>query len=241
MKFWEAPEIHVLCTPWPQSTHGWQNDTIQVSCWPAAYLNCPPDELAETAGRACYWSYGKGRKTNAEYLENILASGHGSVLEHANFTFGIRGISRSLTHELVRHRHLSFSQLSQRYVTEEPDFVIPPLLLEEGNLAARAKFESFCCFAAAEYATLVKALPDTKRGRECARAALPNATATRIVVTGNVRALRQMLALRGSPHADAEFRRLAVMWTEEMKLLARNSFMDFEIKDGCVVTPNPKV
>jgi len=242
MKFWEAPEIHVLATPLTQGTYGWANARVQVSCiagWND--IHGGGDGLAETAGRACYWSYGKGRKTNVEYLQNIIDSGHGSVLEHAHYTFGIRGISRSLTHELVRHRHLSFSQLSQRYVTEDPDFVVPPLLLEEGQLGKRAKFEAFCSFAAAEYASLLGSLEDTKRGRECARAALPNATATRLVVTGNVRALRQMLALRGSPHADAEFRRLAVKWTEEMKMLCRNSFADFEIKDGCVVTPNPKV
>ena len=72
--------------------------------------------LAEIAGRVCYMSYGKGRKTNREFLEHIVEVGHGSVLEHGVWSFLITGVSRSFTHELIRHRHFSYSQLSQRYV-----------------------------------------------------------------------------------------------------------------------------
>src|SRR5215471_14320995 len=74
--------------------------------------------LAEMAGRVCYMSYGKGRKTNAEFLGHIVDVGHGSVLEHGVWSFLITGVSRSFTHELIRHRHFSYSQLSQRYVDE---------------------------------------------------------------------------------------------------------------------------
>ena len=77
--------------------------------------------LAEFAGRACYESWHKpnpATATNAGYLRHILEVGHLSVLEHGSVTLYLRGVSRSLTHELVRHRHLSFSQLSQRYVPE---------------------------------------------------------------------------------------------------------------------------
>src|SRR5512136_153934 len=89
----------------------------------------PAEVLAEAAGRTCYLSFGKGRKTNAEYLEHIVASHHGSVLEHAVWNFLVTGISRSLTHELIRHRAgWAYSQLSQRYVDEsEARFVCPPL------------------------------------------------------------------------------------------------------------------
>src|SRR5215470_14565974 len=97
--------------------------------------------LNEVAGRTCYMSFGKGRKSNQEYLENILSSKHGSVLEHAVWNFLITGVSRALTHELVRHRAgFAYSQLSQRYVDEsEARYVIPPLYQE--NEALRAKWQ----------------------------------------------------------------------------------------------------
>jgi thymidylate synthase (FAD) len=95
--------------------------------------------LAEIAGRTCYMSFGKGRKTNKEYLENILTSKHGSVLEHAVWCLLITGVSRSLTHELVRHRAgFGYSQLSQRYVDEsEARYVVPPLYQENPELRAQ--------------------------------------------------------------------------------------------------------
>src|SRR5690625_2490620 len=114
----------------------WESDT-----------DVPGEALAEFAGRICYLSFGpdagfegghkliKGRTSNKEYLDNILNVRHGSVLEHANWTFLFEGISRALTHELVRHRHFSYSQLSQRYVDEsDVAFVLPPEI-EEGSPA----------------------------------------------------------------------------------------------------------
>lgn len=245
MKLWTEPEIHVLASPSHYHPYEWLGEDIGPDPVPArAFLprgGAMPDKLAETAGRACYWSYGKGRKTNADYIANIIESGHGSVLEHPTWTFGLKGISRSLSHELVRHRHLSFSQLSQRFVNEEPEFVVSPGLPEE----ARMQFESACSFAKTVYGDLLGRLPDTKRGKEAARAVLSNACATRMVVTGNARSLRQMLALRGSLAADAEFRRLACRWTELMKQLGPNLFADFEIREEAgeqyVYTPYPKV
>src|SRR5215468_2334921 len=82
--------------------------------------------LAEMAGRVCYMSYGKGRRTNREFLEHIVEVGHGSVLEHGVWNFLITGVSRSFTHELIRHRHFSYSQLSQRYVNESESSFIEP-------------------------------------------------------------------------------------------------------------------
>lgn len=245
MKFWTEPEIHVLAQPdcgyQPHAHVGWAQ-WLHTGDKP---LEGPSgtyaDSLAEGAGRACYWSYGKGRNTNEEYIRNIVESGHGSVLEHPTWTFGLRGISRSLSHELVRHRHLSFSQLSQRYYKEEGEFVVPPLLAE----AEQGEFRASCERAMVAYTHYLEMLPNTKRGREAARAVLPNATATRIVVTGNARSLRNMLALRGSEHADAEFRRLAVKWTRLMKELAPNIFADFKVVEGiggeCVEAEYPRV
>lgn len=232
MKLWNAPSITLLArSRMEPATKEWDGQDDHGD------LAAMGDKIPEWAGRACYWSYGRGRKTNAQYLENIISSGHGSVLEHAHWTFGIKGISRSLSHELVRHRHLNFSQLSQRYVADEPEFVVPPglppELLDDFTWACRASSEA--------YGRLLAGLPESKVGREVARAVLPNATATRIVVTANTRALRGLLALRGSVGADAEFRRLSCQWLTEMKRLAPNSFADMVIVDGVITTENPKV
>src|SRR5262245_48400042 len=95
------------------------------------------EALAEMAGRVCYMSYGKGRKTNREFLEHIVEVGHGSVLEHGVWSFLITGVSRSFTHELIRHRHFSYSQLSQRYVNEsESDFVEPDVIATDTEMHA---------------------------------------------------------------------------------------------------------
>ena len=102
-----------------------------IQCWGIDPNISAGDALPELAGRLCYMSYGSPRPGgNEAYLKHILEVGHESVLEHSNFSFIITGVSRSLTHELVRHRHLSPSQLSQRYVDEsDVSFVLPPALL----------------------------------------------------------------------------------------------------------------
>ena len=90
------------------------------------------ERLAELAGRVCYMSYGKGRKTNEEFLSHLIDVGHGSVLEHGVWSFLITGASRSFTHELIRHRHFSYSQLSQRYVDEsDSDFIEPDVIADD--------------------------------------------------------------------------------------------------------------
>src|SRR5215216_4732574 len=114
------------------------------------------ERLAEFAGRLCYMSQkNPAGRTTREYLENIKKQGHGSVLEHANYSLLLEGVSRSLTHELIRHRAgFSFSQLSQRYVDEsEASFVVPPAVAGDEALEAawRAQIES----AQAAYVALV--------------------------------------------------------------------------------------
>lgn len=101
--------------------------------WPGeSALEGKIQSIPEFAGRACYQSFDRPNPktaTNQDYLHNILSQRHYSVLEHASVTFYITGVSRSFTHELVRHRHLSPSQLSQRYVPiDEMRVVIPPLV-----------------------------------------------------------------------------------------------------------------
>ena len=189
-------------------------------------------ELAEFAGRLCYLSFGpdaglegghrliSGRTSNAEYLDNILAVRHGSVLEHAVWSLLFEGVSRALTHELVRHRHFSYSQLSQRYVDEsEVGFVLPPEI-KEGTPAFEI-WKRSCERALEDYRALLaeiekqvedepKATLRRKRARQAARSVLPNSTETKIVVTGNARAWRHFLEMRGSAQAEAEIRELAL-------------------------------
>ncbi len=199
--------------------------------------------LAEIAGRTCYMSFGKGRKTNEEYLGNILTSKHGSVLEHAVWNLLITGVSRSLTHELVRHRAgFGYSQLSQRYVDEgDARYVVPPLYQENEEL--RAKWQETIDLVRKAYVELAEATSNyvqekqpemtprdrRKWARQAARSVLPNATETKIFVTGNGRAWRHFLELRGSIHADTEIRLLAVEVCNALKKESPNIFHDIEI------------
>ncbi|MEJ2006624.1 MAG: FAD-dependent thymidylate synthase [Acidobacteriota bacterium] len=199
--------------------------------------------LAEIAGRTCYMSFGKGRKTNEEYLDNILTSKHGSVLEHAVWNLLITGVSRSLTHELVRHRAgFGYSQLSQRYVDEgDARYVVPPLYQENEEL--REKWQQTIEHLRKAYVELADATAQyvqqkrpemaardrRKWARQAARSILPNATETKIFVTGNSRAWRHFLELRGSPHADTEIRMLAVEVCRVLKQESPNIFHDIEI------------
>jgi thymidylate synthase (FAD) len=198
------------------------------------------ERLAEFAGRLCYMSqHNPAKRETREYLENIKKQGHGSVLEHANYTILLEGVSRSLTHELVRHRAgFAYSQLSQRYVDESvANFVVPPAILGDEGLEAtwRSQMEG----AQAAYVQLVAQLMERygwiadkvhrrKMAREASRAVLPNATETKIVVTGNARAWRTMLELRSSEGAELEIRRMAIAALHLLQREAPGFFSDFE-------------
>ena len=183
------------------------------------YMVEPPSDgesLAELGGRLCYMSFGKGRKTNAQYLANIIGQQHYSVLEHANYSFIFTGVSRSLTHELVRHRHFSFSQLSQRYVDHSDSKTVIPAELENTPLGAlllehAARARQWYGHAMDELAKTVEETTTTevKRMRGMARAFLLESTETKIMVTGNARTWREFIEKRDSPHADREIRDLA--------------------------------
>src|SRR5690348_7791778 len=156
------------------------------------------EALAEFAGRACYQSWSKpnpATATNAGYLKHILEVGHLSVLEHGTVTFYISGISRSLTHELIRHRHFSYSQLSQRYVPERNAAMVEPEVIAKDPVL-HEKFLKAAEASVAAYTELLQGLEEhfsdvpnatlrRKQARQAARAVLPNATETKIVVTGN--------------------------------------------------------
>lgn len=199
------------------------------------------ERLAEFAGRLCYMSqHNPAKRETRAYIENIKKQGHGSVLEHANYSILLEGVSRSLTHELVRHRAgFAYSQLSQRYVDEsQANFVIPPAIIGDDTLetAWRAQVES----AQAVYVGLVAQLMERygwvadkvhrrKMAREAARGVLPNSTETKIVVTGNARAWRTMLELRSSEGAEMEIRRTAIAVLRLLQREAPGFFSDFEV------------
>ena len=227
------------------------------------------EALAEFAGRLCYLSFGEdaglegghksipGRTTNEAYLGNILNTKHGSVLEHAVWSCLIEGVSRTLTHELVRHpAGFGFSQLSQRYVDESNiGFVLPPEI-EEGTRAYDAWVRA-CETSLGAYRELITemtaqvgesgtATMRKKRVRQAARSVLLNCAETKIVVTGNARAWRHFCEMRGSPTADIEIRRLAIAVLQCLQQEAPHIFSDMRLvehEDGTpvIATPHSKV
>ncbi|MBI2635564.1 MAG: FAD-dependent thymidylate synthase [Parcubacteria group bacterium] len=217
-----------------------------------------PDWLNETeaitkrAGQSCYASYGTGRSKNTkeeceQYLENIKSQKHGSVIEHPNVTLFMYGVSRSLTHELVRHRMVDGpSQLSQRYVDGRIlRFVERPEYQEYAPL--HNSFESWVEMAEEEYEnrrqllkvhftknypefSKMSATDKRKAQNQAARACLPNETETHIYLTANLRSWRFIDELRSSEYAEVEIRKLAIKTFLCLYFIAPNIFSDYEIK-----------
>lgn len=212
------------------------------------------EQLVEASGRICYLSFGKGRKTNAEYVGNLLSMKHGSVLEHATWDFVFAGVSRSFSHELVRHRAgWAYSQLSQRYVDESmTNFVEPEVIASDERLHAiwlQAVQQSHKAYVDLVEGLMEKIAGEPKHAgqtkthlrklvREAARSVLPNATETMIFVSANARALRHFIELRGSEGADVEIRKVALQVLRIMQQEAPTLFGDYEIarlEDGTEV------
>ncbi len=201
--------------------------------------------IVELAGRVCYMSFGSKqfRKTNASYIGNLLSQGHGSVLEHAVWDLLITGVSRSFTHELIRHRAgTGVSQLSQRYVDESTaDFIEPAIIAADPDLhatwqaAIESAHESYKALVEKLSAKVQAAHPDLgrtarmKMAREAARSVLPNATETKLMFSANARALRWIITLRGGEGAEPEIRRFAVKLARVMREEAPVLFGDIEI------------
>ncbi len=178
-----------------------------------------PEELLEHAGRVCYRS--KSRGDPAKFLRARIREGHESLIEHAAATFEIRGISRACSHQLVRHRLASFSQESQRYVSmSEPEWVLPHAI--EENPQAKAIWTEF----AAEVKATYQALRELGIRKEDARFALPNAAATRIIVTMNFRQLLHLFKIRISRAAQWEIREVCVRMLELVYPIAPAVFGD---------------
>jgi thymidylate synthase (FAD) len=231
------------------------------------YLDDPtelPDssQLCKTAGQNCYASFGPRRTTNenaASYFERLTSAGHGSVLEHSNFSFLLYGISRSVTHELVRHRSgLGVSQISQRYVSGSVlRFVERPEYQNDEEL--HRLFEERADRAAAEYDAMAETLLEKQEGgaaalsadyktdarkkvQQTARSLLPNETEAPMVWTGNVRALRHVIEMRADAHAESEIRALALRIFLCLQKADPILFGDYELKelpDGTFMVNTP--
>jgi thymidylate synthase (FAD) len=199
-----------------------------------------PEQVVAAAARLCYSDssieklLGQTPDKAARLLQKILALGHLSVLEHASFTFGIEGISRACSHQLVRHRIASFSQQSQRYVSHDQPFaaVIPASISEQPALSAR------CEAHMQKTHELYRDLLDAGIPAEDARFVLPNAAATKLVMTMNARELQHFFVLRCCRRAQWEIRAMA----KEMLRLARKSspLLFAESGPGCLHGPCPE-
>jgi thymidylate synthase (FAD) len=202
------------------------------------------DELAELAGRNCYQSWHRPSQktaTNQGYLHNIISQQHFSVMEHGSVTFYVEGVSRSLLAELSRHRHLSLSVVSQRYVdANDLTLVIPPIVWEIPSSGDRiwteADLKQHWAASLDMYDNLVETFMShgykRKEAREAARAVLPNMTDTPMVVTGNIRAWRDALSKRYHIAADREIQGFAEEVLKHLRVLAPNCVQDIGDKYG---------
>lgn len=170
-----------------------------------------PEQVVTAAIRQCYSADSaakivnkKNKELSRRLIRQIISSGHTSTIEHAVFTFAIEGVSRSLTHQLVRHRIASYSQQSQRYVKfDSVDYILPPVV--ESDKKAQKVFEKSIDDSAKAYRKLIK----LGIKAEDARFVLPNAAETKIVMTMNARALENFLRERMCVRAQWEIRALA--------------------------------
>ena len=224
----------------------------------ATDTSTPAEVLPEIACRLCYMSFSKPRPGgNRAYLGHIKEVGHGSVLEHTVWNFIITGVSRSFTHELVRHRAgFGYSQLSQRYVDESvADFIEPGCIADDPELhriwcsaveAAQEAYVKLIAGLTEKFGSIEDKTLRRKMARQAARSVLPNATETKIFVTANARSLRHFVELRCSEHAETEIREVAGQMLEILRREAPNIFGDYELVDlpdgsRAAKTPHPKV
>lgn len=193
------------------------------------------EDLIEFAGRACYQSFNKpnsSTRLNADYIANIIAQKHESVLEHSSVSFYVQGVSRNMLLELERHRHLSFSVISTRFVSMEDAMVVVPvpMRVDEDEV-----METLDPEVAKNYRSMVEGLQgegySRKQAREAARYLLPGNLETKFVVTGNLRAWRDVLKKRYSVHADAEIRLFASAVLELLRKEAPSVFADITLEE----------
>jgi thymidylate synthase (FAD) len=207
-----------------------------------------PEEVVAMAAKLCYSASGVDElkqkieaKDQAAFVEKLAAIGHLSPIEHVSFSFGIEGISRACSHQLVRHRVASYSQQSQRYVKEEQfDYVVPPSIKEDPTLVK--EFEKCMAEAQENYTKVLKRLEELgykgETGQQDARYLLPNAAETKIVVTMNARELLHFFRVRCCNRAQWEIREMAERMLALVKGVAPTIFG--KSGPGCLYAPCPE-
>lgn len=197
------------------------------------------ENVIEFAGRACYQSWHRPNALTARirgYIDNIRRQRHFSVFEHASATFYLTDISRDCTHQIIRHRHLSYSELSRRFVdAATAEHTVHPTIRKhlDESIDFGADVLDSMIESRSRYVRFVERLEGWgvrgKKAREAARSVIPGSLETRIVVTGNLRAWRHFINVRGSEHADAEIREVALGVARHLQLfVAPHVFDDLE-------------
>lgn len=208
-----------------------------------------PEETVAMAAKLCYSPADitslKSRieaKDQKSFVDRLVKMGHMTPIEHPSFTFAIEGISRACSHQLVRHRIASYSQQSQRYVSEEAgfDYVIPPVIKEDKEL--KRSFVTFMKEAQNTYNNMVKKLNEKgikgESANQDARFVLPNAAETKIMVTMNARELLHFFRQRCCNRAQWEIRRMAGEMLGLVKKMAPTIFQ--KAGPGCLYAPCPE-
>lgn len=190
------------------------------------------ETLMVAAGRLCYRSHhrpSEATRADGDYIRRTLhQQAHWSIAEHATASLLLTGVSRSLLAELTRHRQLSFSVVSQRFVDEgDASVVMPPAVRNSDSEAMKDDWRNDAAQGLADYqhyaSILARDLP-RKQAREAARSLLPNAVETQLVVSGNMRAWHEMLGKREADGADAEIREVATLIREALTPVAPTIF-----------------
>lgn len=244
----------------------YENDWCQLDSGGAPTNDLKIDDgaaLCKFAGQTCYLSFGEKRTRNdpesvKRYFDNIKSSGHGSVLEHAYYSMVVWGVDRAFSHELVRHRAgWAYSQLSQRYVSGRTlRFVERPEYQDDDKLHAsfehwiddaKEEYDTRARLLAAKMSAQLENLPATERRKavnSSARNCLPNETETAVVLTGNVRAWRHVMEMRGSLGADVPINRVTLCAYEILSAASPILFDDYRREPsprGHLTTPHRKV
>lgn len=227
------------------STAQEKKNNVQSAKFSVELLAITPngEDIIERACRTCYLSFHRydPPKSTEDLIAKILKKRHHSVLEHASATFRIKGGSRVFTHELVRHRLISPSQESQRYVcyadkkdrrkTKSFEVVIPETVRKAVIPGKSESAEDLYKEAVGAAYELYEELLDAGVPPEDARYVLPNATVSEIVISANFRELRHFFCVRTNPRAHWEIREIAVMMLKIMKKEAPIVYSDFEIDE----------
>lgn len=191
-----------------------------------------PELVIANCATTCYDSKPKDIEASRKMIRSLAKAGHEAMIEHAHATFKLSGVSRVLTHELIRHRLFSFAQRSQRFVKEnEETYVTPDVLIDNNKANANMRqaeliFKSAMNNAWTAYRDLLK----LGIKPEDARFVLPNACTTEIIVSGNFREYRNFLKLRLGPRAQWEIRKAANIILDKLYEIAPSCFED--LKNG---------